>query len=180
VRAIDAGIFTDEIVPLLVPDPEGTRQFAVDEHSRRGISAEKVASLNPLYPEIEGFSISAGNASGVNDGAGALELVSDELVREQSLRPMATVRAAAAAAAEPHRTGYGALAVIPNVLRRTGYKVGDDVDVWEINDAFASVPLAACRALGIDEERVNLYGSVCTPRSPGGRHGSADANHPRP
>ncbi|MGW0590575.1 thiolase family protein [Streptosporangium sp. NPDC002607] len=162
VAAIDAGKLVDEIVPITVTRLDGSVvEFAVDEHPRRGSTMEKLASLKPLHPEIEGFSITAGNASGVNDAAAALAVVGDDLARAEGLAPLATVRAWAAVGVQPIRTGMAAVEVIPKVLRRAGIGV-EDVALWEINEAFASVPVAACKLLGLDEEKVNIFGSGCS------------------
>jgi acetyl-CoA C-acetyltransferase len=162
VAAIDAGSFDDEIVPVAVTGADGLPStFATDEGPRRGSTLEKLATLNPLHPEIEGFSVTAGNASGVNDAAAALVIADAELAAEQGLTPLATVRAWAAVGVDPARTGMGAIEVIRLVLERAGMSVGD-VDLWEINEAFASVPLAACRVLDLDEEKVNIFGSGCS------------------
>jgi acetyl-CoA C-acetyltransferase len=162
IAAIDAGTFTDEIAPIKVTRKDGTvTEFAVDEHPRRDTSPEKVAALKPLHPEIEGFSITAGNASGANDGAAALALAADDLVREAELTPLAVIRAWAAVGVDPAYTGVGALDAITKVLGRAGLSVSD-VQLWEINEAFASVPVAACQELGIDEDLVNVHGSGCS------------------
>ncbi|MFC1405256.1 MULTISPECIES: thiolase family protein [Streptacidiphilus] len=161
VAAIDAGLFADETVPVdVVLDGKPVR-FSTDEHPRRGSTLDKLAGLKPLRPGIDGFSITAGNASGVNDAASALVVAGSDLAAERGLRPLARVRAWAAVGVAPHRTGMAAGEVIPKVLDRAGYGVAD-VDLWEINEAFASVPIAACRKLGIDEERVNIHGSGCS------------------
>jgi len=162
VAAIDAGAFAEEIVPIKVRRQDGSIvEFAVDEHPRRDSTLEKLATLKPLHPEIEGFSITAGNASGVNDAAAALAVTSDELARSEGLTSLATVRAWAAMGVAPRRTGMGAVEVIPKVLQRAGLSI-DDVALWEINEAFASVPVAACKRLGLDGEIVNIYGSGCS------------------
>ena len=162
VAAIEAGVFDAEIVPVPVTGADGSSTlFSVDEGPRRGSTAQKLAGLPVLHPEIEDFSITAGNSSQVNDGAAALVLVSDDVAAQQGLRSLARVRAWAAVGVEPFRTGMGATEVIPLVLKRAGLDVGD-VDLWEINEAFAAVPLAACRSLDLDEERVNIYGSGCS------------------
>jgi acetyl-CoA acetyltransferase family protein len=162
VAAIDGGKFEAEIVPVKVTTWDGsTAEFAVDEHPRRGTTLEKLAALKVLHPEIEGFQITAGNASGVNDAAAAVAITSGELAESEGLTSMATVRAWAAVGVHPARTGYGALDAIRRVLDRAGRSVGD-IALWEINEAFASVPIAACRELGIDEELVNIYGSGCS------------------
>lgn len=162
IAAIDAGKFIDEIVPLKVANADGDIvEFAVDEHPRRGSTLEKLASLKVLHPEIEGFNITAGNSSGVNDAASALALTSAELAKSEGLTAMATVRAWAALGIDPKDTGLGAIRVIPKVLSRAGINVAD-VALWEINEAFASVPVGACKELGIGEELVNFSGSGCS------------------
>jgi acetyl-CoA C-acetyltransferase len=162
VAAIDAGVFADEIVTVKAPQKDGSLvDFAADEHPRRDTTLEKLASLKVLHPEIEGFSITAGNASGVNDAAAALALTSDELARAEALKPLATVRAWAALGVDPKRMGMAAVDIIPKLLARAGV-AQDDVDLWEINEAFASVPVAACKLLGLDEEKVNPFGSGCS------------------
>jgi acetyl-CoA C-acetyltransferase len=162
IAAIDAGKFADEIVPVKVTAWDGsTVEFAVDEHPRRTTTAEKLAALKVLHPEIEGFQITAGNASGVNDAASAVAVTSRELADSEGLTQMAIVRAWAAVGVHPARTGYGALDAIRRVLDRAGYSVRD-IALWEINEAFASVPIAACNELGIDDELVNIYGSGCS------------------
>jgi acetyl-CoA acetyltransferase family protein len=162
VTAIDAGCFTDEIAPLEVGRRDGTTvTFAVDEHPRRETSMEKLASLKPLHPEIEGFSITAGNAAGVNDGAAAMVMVEGGLAQELGLAPLATVKAWASAGVPPHDTGLAPTIAIPKALQRAGLGV-DDVDLWEINEAFASMCVATTRILGIDESVVNVLGSGCS------------------
>jgi acetyl-CoA acetyltransferase family protein len=162
IAAIDAGKFVDEIVPIKVKLRDGSvTEFAVDEHPRRTSTAEKLASLPVLHPEIPDFSITAGNASGANDAASALTVTSAEVARDEQIESLATIRAWAAVGVEPRLMGYGAIASIEKVLARAGLGVSD-IALWEINEAFASVPLAACRELGIDEDVVNIYGSGCS------------------
>jgi len=162
VAAMDAGKFTDEILPLKITQPDGSvTEFSVDEQPRRDTTAEKLAGLKVLHPEIEGFSITAGNSSGTNDAAAAVALVDRDYAAAQNLHVMATVRAWAAAGVPPRDTGLGAVKVIGKVLARAGLSV-NDVALWEINEAFASVPIAACREHGIDEELVNFSGSGCS------------------
>lgn len=162
VAAIDSGAFVEEIAPIDVTTKAGERvRFAVDEHPRRGSTLDKVNSLKPLHPEIESFSITAGNASGVNDGAGAMVLTSNGFAEESGLTPLATVRAWASAGIEPRIMGIAAIDAIRKVLARANMSVSD-IDLWEINEAFASVPLAACQELGINDELVNVLGSGCS------------------
>jgi acetyl-CoA acetyltransferase family protein len=162
VGAIDGGKFVDEIVPLKIKGlDDALIEFSVDEHPRRETSLEKLASLKVLHPEIEGFSITAGNSSGTNDAAAALTLADDDFAKAHGLKALGSVKAWASAAVEPRDTGLGAVKVIGKVLERAGLAPGD-VTLWEINEAFASVPIAACREYGLDEELVNIYGSGCS------------------
>jgi acetyl-CoA C-acetyltransferase len=158
-RAIDEGRFADEIVPLRVRRLDGTETtFEVDEHPRRGTTMEKLASLKPLHPEIPGFSITAGNSSGINDAAAAVMLTSDEVAGARGLEPLAIVRSWAAVGVDPAQTGLAPTLAIPKALRRAGLDIGD-VDLFEINEAFAAMCVASTRVLGIDEEIVNVSGS---------------------
>jgi hypothetical protein len=117
-----------------------------------------------LHPEIEGFSITAGNSSGTNDAAAAVALVERAYADAENLTVLATVKAWAAAGVAPRDTGLGAVKVIGKVLDRAGLKPSD-VTLWEINEAFASVPIAACREYGLDDELVKLLRKWLQPRS---------------
>lgn len=162
VAATDAGTFADEIAPIKVTRRDGSVvEFAADEHPRRTTTAEKLAGLPPLHPEIDGFSITAGNACGANDAAAALAVVSGELAEREGLTRLATVRAWAAVGVAPRLTGVGAIDAAQKVLDRAGLTAGD-VHLWEINEAFASVPVAACQAFGLEEDVVNVHGSGCS------------------
>ncbi|MEH3135302.1 MAG: thiolase family protein [Mycolicibacterium neoaurum] len=162
VAAQDAGRFADEIVPLKVSRADGSVvDFSVDEHPRRDTTVEKLASLKVLHPEIEGFSITAGNSSGTNDAAAAVALVSDDYAAAENLQVLAKVRAWGSVGVAARDTGLGGVKVIGKVLDRAGL-TPSDVTLWEINEAFASVPVAAVREYGLDEERVNYSGSGCS------------------
>lgn len=153
VRAIDEGRLEGEIVP--VKTPHGL--FSVDEHPRRETSLEKLASLKPLHPEIEGFSITAGNASGANDAAALLAVASDQL----GLPALATIRSWASVGVDPAETGLAPIPAITKALSRAGLS-SRDVDLFEINEAFASVAVAAVNALNLDPDTVNVNGSGCS------------------
>jgi acetyl-CoA C-acetyltransferase len=153
IRAIDEGRFDSEIVPI--ETPHGL--FSADEHPRRDTSLEKLASLKPLHPEIEGFSITAGNACGANDGAAALVVASDRL----GLPALATVRAWASVGVDPAETGLAPVRAIPKAVARAGLSAAD-VDLFEINEAFAAMCVATVRLLGLDPDRVNVNGSGCS------------------
>jgi acetyl-CoA C-acetyltransferase len=162
VAAQDAGKFAEEILPLKITQFDGSvTEFAVDEHPRRDTTVEKLAALKVLHPEIEGFSITAGNASTSNDAAAALAVVADDLALAEGLDVMATVRAWASVGVQPDLTGIGSISAAEKLLARAGRSVAD-VHLWEINEAFASVPVATCDVLGIDEELVNVHGSGCS------------------
>ncbi|MGE2727377.1 thiolase family protein [Mycolicibacterium pulveris] len=153
IQAIDEGRFKHEIVP--VQTPHGL--FDTDEHPRRDTSIEKLAALKPLHPEIEGFSITAGNACGANDGAAVLAIASDRL----GLPALATVRSWASVGVDPASTGLAPVEAIPKALARARLSLAD-VDVFEINEAFASMCVATIKLLDIDPERVNVSGSGCS------------------
>jgi acetyl-CoA C-acetyltransferase len=153
VRAIDEGRFASETIAI--DTPHGS--FEVDEHPRRDTTLEKLASLKPLHPEIEGFSITAGNASGANDAAAALIVASDRL----GLPALATVRSWASVGVDPVETGLAPVKAIPKALRRAGITVSD-VDLFEINEAFASMCVATIKQLDLDPDTVNVNGSGCS------------------
>ncbi|MEX2256162.1 MAG: thiolase family protein [Acidimicrobiia bacterium] len=162
IAAIDDGRLKEEIFPVDVPVGKGeTRVFDTDEHPRRDTTLEKLASLRPLHPEIPGFSITAGNSSGLNDGACAMVLVDSDYAASHGLEPLAIVRSWASAGVPPSDTGLGPTLAIPKALERTGLSV-DDVDLVEINEAFASMAVASSRILGFDHEIVNVNGSGCS------------------
>jgi acetyl-CoA C-acetyltransferase len=162
VRAIDGGRFADEIVPVEVVGRDGTKSvFDIDEHPRRDTSIEKLAALKVLRPEIDGYSITAGNSSGVNDGSAAVVVASAEVAAEHGLAPLATVRSWASVGVDPVETGLAPIAAIRKALDRAGLRI-EDVDLFEVNEAFAAVAVAATRELDLDPERVNPFGSGCS------------------
>ncbi len=162
VDSIDRGDFTDEIVPITVTRGDGeVITWDTDEHPRRGSTVEKLGTLKVLHPEIEDFSITAGNSSGINDGAAAVVVASAELAAERGVTPLATILGWASVGVDPAETGLANITVIPRALEKAGVALGD-VKRFEINEAFASVLVATCRQLGLDEDRVNVNGSGCS------------------
>jgi acetyl-CoA acyltransferase len=153
IQAIDEGRFKEEILPIETP----YGMFEVDEHPRRDTTIEKLASLKPLHPEIEGFSITAGNACGANDGAAVLTVASDRL----GLPALGTVKAWASVGVDPAFTGLAPVEAIPKALKRAGISISD-VDLFEINEAFAAMCVATIKLLDIDPDRVNVNGSGCS------------------
>jgi acetyl-CoA C-acetyltransferase len=159
IAAIDAGKFGDEIVPVQVRRRDGSEfAFAIDEHPRRDTSLEKLAALKVLHPEVEGFSITAGNSSGRNDGSASIVVASSELAAGEGITPLATIRSWAQVGVPPVETGLAPIKAIPKALDRAGVKLSD-VSLFEINEAFASVAVATTEALSLDPDRVNPNGS---------------------
>jgi acetyl-CoA acetyltransferase family protein len=162
IAAIDEGRFTEEILPLKVTTGAGAEiVFDTDEHPRRSTSLERLAGLKVLHPEIEGFSITAGNSSGINDAAAAVVLTSAQFAAEHGLRPIGRVRSWASAGVDPVRTGLAPAEAIPKSLDRAGIALSD-VKLFEINEAFAAVAVASTQILGLDPETVNVSGSGCS------------------
>jgi len=171
IAAIDAGHFAEEIVPIRVRNAEGAEvEFKVDEHPRRDTTAERLAGLKILHPEIPDFSITAGNASGANDGAAALVVTSAEIAKSEGKTPIATIRGWTSLGIDPRRTGASVPPTVQKLLARTGASL-KDIKLWEINEAFAAVPLVACRVLGLSEDTVNISGSGCSIGHPIGASG---------
>ena len=158
IRAIDEGRFDNEIVPVTLPD--GTL-FSTDEHPRRNSSLEKLATLPVLNPQYDWATTTAGNASGLNDAAAALTLVSPEFAKAHGLKPLAVIRGWASIALDPEETGLTPEPAMRKALDKAGLSVAD-LQAVEINEAFASVAVAATRRLGLDPSIVNQNGSGCS------------------
>jgi acetyl-CoA C-acetyltransferase len=158
VRAIDEGRFDNEIAPVSLPDGS---VFTVDEHPRRTSTLEKLATLPLLNPFDEGATTTAGNASGLNDAAAALVLTSRQFAEANGLTPRAVIRGWASVSLTPAQTGLSPAHAIRKALAKAGIEQSD-VASWEINEAFASVTVAAIKALGLDPDTVNVNGSGCS------------------
>jgi acetyl-CoA C-acetyltransferase len=159
--AQEAGRFADELVPV--------GDVAVDEHPRPDTTAEKLAALKPAFRE--GGTVTAGNASGVNDGAAALVIASEEKARELGAEPLATFVGSAAAGVDPRVMGMGPVPAVRKLLARAGVEPGE-LDLVELNEAFASQSLAVIRELGLDPERVNPNGGAIALGHPLGMSGA--------
>ncbi|HUY64935.1 MAG TPA: thiolase family protein [Acidimicrobiales bacterium] len=156
-----SGAFAAEIVAVPVPDGQGGwRSFDADEQPRADSTIEKLASLPVLHPELPDATVTAGNASGINDGAAAVLVVSEDVAASEGLPILGRVRSWASVAVSPERTGLAPTIAIPKALDRAGMKIGD-VDLFEINEAFCSMAVACTRALGIDHGVTNVNGSGC-------------------
>ena len=158
IAAIDNGRFRSESVAVTATDDSGMEtRFEVDEHPRRDTTLERLAALKPAF-KLDG-KITAGNSSGISDGASALLLASRDKVEELGLKPKARVVSMAVAGVDPVVMLDGTIPAIKKALARAGLAV-DDVGLWEINEAFASVPLATADALGIDHAKMNVNGGA--------------------
>ena len=156
-----AGRFDDELVPV--------GDVVVDEHPRPDTTAEKLATLRAAFRD--GGTVTAGNSSGVNDGAAALVVASEEKARELGADPLGTFVGSAAAGVDPRLMGIGPIPAVRRLLERTGVRI-EDVDLVELNEAFASQSLAVIRELGIDPERVNVNGGAIALGHPLGMSGA--------
>jgi 3-oxoadipyl-CoA thiolase len=159
--AAAAGRFDDELVPV-----NGVER---DEHPRPDTSAEKLAGLKPAFRE--GGTVTAGNASGINDGAAALVIASEEKAEELGIEPLGRFVASAVAGVDPRVMGIGPVPAVRKLLDRAGVTVAD-LDLVELNEAFASQSLVVIRELGLDEEKVNVNGGAIAMGHPLGMSGA--------
>ncbi len=156
--AIESGRFKDEIVPVVVPQRKGEPIVVdTDEHPRPDTTMEKLARLKPAFRS--NGTVTAGNASGINDGAAAILLASEEALYELGLRPMARIVSMAVAGVNPRYMGLGPIPATRKALARAGLTI-EDIDLVELNEAFASQSLACIRELGMDPEKVNVNGGA--------------------
>jgi acetyl-CoA C-acetyltransferase len=157
IAAIDGGRFKDEIIPVPVPQRKGEpKMFTTDEHPRRDVSLESLAALKPAFKKSG--TVTAGNSSGLNDGAAAMIITSMERANKLGKKPMARIAANAIAGCEPHLMGYGPVPAVQKLLKKTGKKL-DDIELIELNEAFAAQYLSCERGLGLDRAKVNVNGS---------------------
>ena len=158
IAAIDAGQFRDEIVPVEVPDGSGgVRRVDTDEHPRRDSTPEKLARLKPAFRK--NGTVTAGNSSGINDGAAALVLASRRRAEERGWHPRARFVASAVAGVDPAYMGLGPIYATRKILERTGLTV-QDLDAIELNEAFAAQTIPCISELGLDPARVNPRGGA--------------------
>ncbi|MER2299870.1 MAG: acetyl-CoA C-acyltransferase family protein [Pseudomonas sp.] len=168
-RAQAEGRFDSQIVPLELKTRKGTVHFAVDEHVRAEVTAEQLAGMKTVFKK-DG-TVTAGNASGINDGAAGLVLATGAAVRRLGLKPLARLVAYAHAGVEPELMGLGPIPATRKVLEKAGLSVGD-LDVIESNEAFAAQACAVARELGFDPEKVNPNGSGISLGHPVGATGA--------
>lgn len=168
-QAQRCGVFTDEIVPVSVKTRKNEQVIDTDEHPRPDTTVEKLATLPPAF-NSEG-TVTAGNASGINDGAAAVLLASAKGVERIGLKPIARLVACVSVALEPARMGLGPVLATRKLLEQTGRSL-ESIDLVELNEAFASQSLACMRQLGLDAEKVNVHGGAIAMGHPIGASGA--------
>jgi 3-oxoadipyl-CoA thiolase len=156
--ALEAGKWKDEIVPLIITDAKGQQTLADTDEQPRKTSLEQLASLRPAFVK-EGGTVTAGNSSGINDGAAAMLLASEEALSKYQLKPVAKIVSMAVAGVDPAIMGVGPVPATQKALQRAGLKIGD-MDLIELNEAFASQSLACIDDLALDINKVNVNGGA--------------------
>lgn len=155
--AIEAGRLADEMVPVMVEGKKGTTVVERDEHPFVGVTLEKMAKLPPVFSKTG--TITAGNSSGITDGAAALVLAGEKFVRERKLKPLARIVGFTSAGVDPRTMGIGPVPAVRKLEQRFGMRLGD-FDLVELNEAFAAQVLACDRELHFDRERLNVNGGA--------------------
>lgn len=168
-KAREEGAFAEEIVPIEIKRKKETFIFDQDEYIRTDTSLEKLAKLRPAFKE--GGTVTAGNASGINDGAAAVVMMSAEKAEELGLKPQLRIVAHAVAGVDPSLMGTGPIPSTKKALARAGLQI-DDMDVIELNEAFASQTIACIRELKMDENKVNVHGGAIAMGHPIGGTGA--------
>jgi acetyl-CoA C-acetyltransferase len=169
VAARDAGKFKDEIVPVTIKTRKGETTIDTDEHIKEGVTADGLANLRPAFDK-EG-SVTAGNASGINDGAAAVVLMSGKEAETRGVKPLARIVSYATCGVDPSIMGTGPIPASRKALEKAGWKV-DDLDLIEANEAFAAQALSVNKDLGWDPEKVNVNGGAIALGHPIGASGA--------
>ena len=157
VAAIESGRFNDEIIPVPIPQRKGEpKMFTTDEHPKKDTSLQSLAELKPAFDK--NGTVTAGTSSGINDGAAAMVLTSMDKAKEIGAKPLAKIAANAVAGCEPHIMGIGPVPAIKKLLAKTGLTI-KDIDLFEINEAFAAQYIACEKELGLDRSIVNVNGA---------------------
>jgi acetyl-CoA C-acetyltransferase len=168
-QAVSSGAFKDEIVPIEVPAKGGTKTIDNDEHPRAGTTVETLSALRAAFKR-EGGTVTAGNASGINDGAAAVVVMSARVAQERGLKPFGTVESYASVGVDPSIMGIGPVPAVNKALEKAGLKLAD-VDLFELNEAFAAQSLAVLRELDIEPDRINVHGGAIALGHPIGASG---------
>lgn len=170
IRAIEEGKFKDEIVPIEIPQRKGDPiVFDTDEYPRKGTTVEKLAGLRPAFKK-EG-SVTAGNSSGINDGAAAVVVMSKSKAKELGIKPLVTIKANASAAVDPSIMGIGPVTAVKKALQKAGLSL-EDMNLIEANEAFAAQSLAVDRELTFDRSILNVNGGAIALGHPIGASGA--------
>jgi acetyl-CoA C-acetyltransferase len=170
IHAIEKGYLKDEIVPVEIPQRKGDPViFAVDEGPRKDTTLEKLAKLRPVFKK-DG-TVTAGNASSLNDGAAAVVVASEDAVKEKKLQPIARILGSTTNGIEPSMVMYAPKGAIEELLANVGWKI-EDVDLFEINEAFSSQLVVLIKELGLDREKVNVHGGAVALGHPIGATGA--------
>ena len=156
-NAIKSGRFKDEIAPITLESKKGTELMIQDEHPFLGATLEKMSKLAPVFSKSGG--VTAGNSSGITDGAAALVLASDEFIKKNKLKPMARVSAVTSAGVDPRTMGVGPVPALKKMEKKYGLKL-QDFDLIELNEAFAAQVIACDRELHMDPEKLNVNGGA--------------------
>jgi acetyl-CoA C-acetyltransferase len=164
-----AGKFKDEIIPLEIPQKKGSIVFDSDEFIKHGVTQEALASLRPAF--AKDGTVTAGNASGINDGAAAVIMMSAKKADELGLKPMARIKAYASAGVDPSEMGIGPVPATQLCLRKAGW-THEDIDLMEINEAFAAQALAVNKEMGWDTGKINVNGGAIAIGHPIGASGA--------
>jgi acetyl-CoA acetyltransferase family protein len=169
-KALDACVFGDEVVPVELPPKHGEiRCFSTDEHPRAGLTPQKLGKLKPAF--VKDGSVTAANSSGINDGAAALTVLDAASARACGVEPLARVITTAVAGVDPSCMGLGPVPATRKALERAGLTI-DQMDLVELNEAFAAQSIACIRELGLDPARVNVYGGAIALGHPLGASGA--------
>ncbi len=168
VAALDAGKFKDEIIPITVPGRKGDMVYDTDEYPKRDVSLEKLSKLKPTFKE--GGKVTAGNASGMNDAASGVILMDEEKAKEMGLPILARIVSVATTGVQPEVMGIGPISASEKALEKAGLAI-EDIDLFEINEAFAAQCIACAKTLKIDEEKLNVNGSGISLGHPVGASG---------
>ena len=168
-KAIKENKFEDEITNLKIKSKKAEIDFNKDEHPRDGINLEGLTRLKPVFQK-DG-TVTAGNASGINDGAAAVTLMSEEEAKKRDLKKLVTIKSWASCGVEPALMGTGPIPATKKALDLAGWKI-DDVDLFEVNEAFAAQSIAVLKTLGIPDEKVNVNGGAIAIGHPIGASGT--------
>ena len=170
--AFDSGKWKDEIIPVQVPQRKGDPVVVdTDEHPRPEVTLEKLSTLKPCFSKEDDASVTAGNSSGINDGAAALVLVEESKARELGLNILGFVGSSSSVGVDPAIMGIGPIHAVSKLLNRVHLQVGD-IDIFELNEAFAAQSLACIKGLELDESKVNVNGGAIAMGHPLGCSGA--------